>query len=450
MVGNRIAAAALVAGALAGALCSCASAAEDPRTWIDTAGRKVEATFVRVFNGEVILDKDGQMLKVPLARFSAADQQYIRNASNPARGPAATTRDRPPAGTSSKSPTADQKPADNDQPAAADKDQARQASIELRRIREWKDAAGNAIRARFERFTDQQVVLMQGNRAHKVDFSRLSAADQAFLTKNFEAQGRAAELPTAPPAASNNPADAQLAGGSAPGPANPFNAGRMPPAGLPALPAFGDVASQIRSQQEQMRATHDQMRAQFEQMRTQVENARARVPRPGFPAATVPPSQPVVDRHVPPAPQIPSERQVSIASTQRFQTPADSSTPDRPAGAPFEASIRSARPSHPTSLPLAAEASLPANDPFAAVPLAGPHYQEVVICGACQKEQKPGFKAGDRCQHCGRIIDEITDSNGKVVDRSVRATGRNIKFWVWAVITVIDIIGGVITKLKKG
>ena len=292
---------------------------------------------------------------------------------------------------------------------------------------------------------------MQGNHAHKVDFSRLSAADQLFLRKSFEAQGRAAEVPTAVPAASGNPAEAQLAGEAASLLGHLFSGmGNAPPAGQPMLPHFVDMATQMRSQQEQMQATHDQMRARIEQMRNQVESARARVPRPGFPTATVPPSQPSVDHPVPPAQQTPAERQSAIASTPPFRGPADFSKSDRPAGEHFQPPTSTAPPSHLPSLPLAAEASLPANDPFAALPSGHPAISGSRDLRRCQKEQKPGFKAGDRCQHCGRIIDEITDSSGKVVDRSVRATGRNIKFWVWAVITVIGVIGGVITKLKKG
>jgi hypothetical protein len=77
-----------------------------------------------------------------------------------------------------------------------------------------------------------------------------------------------------------------------------------------------------------------------------------------------------------------------------------------------------------------------------------PQYQEIIICGACNKEQKPGFKAGQRCQHCGRTIDEIEDESGNVVERSSSSTRRNVKFWVWAVIAGISVIGGLIAKLK--
>ena len=77
-----------------------------------------------------------------------------------------------------------------------------------------------------------------------------------------------------------------------------------------------------------------------------------------------------------------------------------------------------------------------------------PQYQEIILCGACNKPQKPGFKAGQRCQHCGQIIDEIEDESGNIVDRSASSTRRNIKFWVWAVIAGISVIGGLIAKLK--
>lgn len=90
------------------------------------------------------------------------------------------------------------------------------------------------------------------------------------------------------------------------------------------------------------------------------------------------------------------------------------------------------------------------SDPFAAAPSIEPQYQEIIICGSCNQEQKPGFKAGQRCQHCGKTIDEIEDESGNVVERSSKSTRRNVKFWVWAVIAGISVVGGLIAKLRGG
>ncbi len=72
----------------------------------------------------------------------------------------------------------------------------------------------------------------------------------------------------------------------------------------------------------------------------------------------------------------------------------------------------------------------------------------VVQCGKCKKTQKPGFKAGSRCQHCGTVIDIIVDESGKTVEKSVRETGKSIKFWVAIAVLVISVIGGAIAKLR--
>jgi hypothetical protein len=47
------------------------------------------------------------------------------------------------------------------------------------------------------------------------------------------------------------------------------------------------------------------------------------------------------------------------------------------------------------------------------------------------------------------VIDTITDERGEVVDRSVRATGKSIKFWIWVVLTVVGVIGGLVAKVKS-
>ncbi len=434
--------------------------AEEMRTWTDAAGRKVDAAFVRVFQGEVILDKAGQMLKVPVSRLSAADQKYIREMTNSGTPAVANSKD------ATNAQPAAAKPAEPKDPASATSSSpldAKKAAAELRRMREWQDSAGKSVRARFERFLGAEVLLMQGNTPRKVAFSRLSTKDQEFLRKSFEAQGRSGEIPTVVAMAPGSGENGGQVGADR-NAAETANSSALP---LPNL--FGEFANLARSQQEQMqaqqdhaRSSHDQIRAQMEQMRSDMQAARQRIRQPPTPRA-IPSARPgsfaAQNGNFPPGHDAAGQSQ--IASAAPIATPAGSRAGPPSAVSPaqleHDAWVRSRLPQGPAANrnPVSAGEQMPSNppvaapDPFATARSLVPQYQEVIVCGACKKEQKPGFKAGDRCQHCGQIIDEITDESGEVVDRSVRQTGRNIKFWVWAAITVISIIGGAIAKLKR-
>jgi hypothetical protein len=444
---------ALVVGSLLLALVVSArsSCAAEVRTWTDVAGRKTEAKFVRVFNGEVILEKDGRMLKVPLARFSADDQKHIRELST---SPLATAKAASKGAAASRevanaaAATAQTKK-DGASGQTAEKSAAKSAAAELRQMRDWRDNAGGVIKARFERVFGRQVVLAAGNRLRTIDFSRLSAADQEFVRKNLEAQGRAAEVPAAVAASSTD-----LTAGTAES-SPTVSAGAAP--GFPgsSFPNFGDLASRMRQQQEQIRATHDQMRSQVQQMQDEMKAARNRMA--GSAPAPTPFSTPVAEASEPTTSAVDSAiSTVAPPAVPDLSTPSPSqpAVAASPARDPFASPIGANRPER--SIPrspferntAAPTSGTPPNDPFAAAPAMETQYQEIIVCGACNKPQKPGFKAGQRCQHCGQIIDEIEDESGNIVDRSASSTRRNIKFWVWAVIAGISVIGGLIAKLK--
>jgi hypothetical protein len=325
-------------------------------------------------------------------------------------------------------------------------------------LRDWRDNAGNLIKARFERIFGQQVVLSAGNRLRTVEFSKLSAADQEFVRKNLEAQGRAGDVPAAvaqTPAAS----DAADAGEAA------LSTSGGGAAGFPgsSFPTFGDVASRMRQHHDQIRATQEQLRTQVQQMHEDMRAARERTPRPAIPRPSEPQAAPLPAAVAEVVGSDTASSNSAISSNGRpavtdLSTP--SHTPPRGAAAPvhdpFAASTAADRPER--AIPrspferssFAPTAGTQPNDPFAAAPSMESQYQEVIICGACNKAQKPGFKAGQRCQHCGQTIDEIEDESGNVVERSSSSTRRNIKFWVWAVIAGISVIGGLIAKMKGG
>ena len=71
MIGHRVAAAALVAYAMAVAVCAAPVRPKSPAHGSIPQAARLRQPLCALFNGDVILDKDGQMLKVPLARFHA-------------------------------------------------------------------------------------------------------------------------------------------------------------------------------------------------------------------------------------------------------------------------------------------------------------------------------------------------------------------------------------------
>jgi hypothetical protein len=432
--------------------------ADDVRTWTDVAGRKTEAKFVRVFNGEVILEKDGRMLKVPLARFSAADQKHIREQASPASPTEPTAKnDAAPRGDGGKAAKTALEKTNEASADAAKETNAKQAAAELRRVRDWRDNAGNVVKARFERIFGSQVVLGAGARVRTIDFSRLSSADQEFLRRNLEAQGRAAEVPAAVASAPAAPATTDVTG-----PSVPTSVGGG--AGIPgsSSPSFGDMASRMRQHQEQIRATQDQLRAQVQQMHDDIRAVRERAGRPAISRPTPPRPEPLPTAVAGTVGSDTPSNDAAISSGAPSAVPDLTTAPTSPAVAaapahnPFAGLANAGRPERPMGgSPFERNRATPTpstqpDNPFAAAPSIEPVYQEVIICGSCNKEQKPGFKAGQRCQHCGKTIDEIEDESGNVVERSAQSTRRNVKFWVWAIVVGISALGGLIAKLKGG
>jgi O-glycosyl hydrolase len=62
------------------------------RTWTDKQGRTIEAEFVRVAQGKVVLSRGGKVVTVPLADLSDADQKFIasKTGTDPTSAAAAT------------------------------------------------------------------------------------------------------------------------------------------------------------------------------------------------------------------------------------------------------------------------------------------------------------------------------------------------------------------------
>jgi hypothetical protein len=389
---------------------------DEVRTWTDARGKTIQAEFVRVQNGQVTLKQNGRVVNVPLDRFSAADQEHIRSR---AKGDAAV-----------KAPGNA-----NDKKAVAADQAAKAAAAELRETREWKDRAGRSIRARFTRFFGRQVVLAQGNKMHRVDFSVLSAADQEFLQSNFAALGKQDEVPRI--AVAQREPNRDLAQGSAvvastsegtdPATSPPAMRTNMPFPFPPTAPGAADLASQIQVRQEEARARHEQMRASIEKMREEMRAARERTPRPTVPQ---------------PAPTSP------VAATTGSEPPAPNHAL---AHAPSEPIVRQPIINETPSPIRPGRDKTPAS-PFANSPIAS-HDDGIGTCSNCGKEVSGKYGAGDHCPHCGIYFAEETDEHGRTIAKKdppwyENLSGRKIKGIIFLVILVCSIIGGLIAKMR--
>ena len=73
------------------------------RTFTDDKGRKIEAEIIDVDGADVTIETGGKKFTLPIARFSAADQEFVRKwvaekAAKPADPPSAAAADYPEAG----------------------------------------------------------------------------------------------------------------------------------------------------------------------------------------------------------------------------------------------------------------------------------------------------------------------------------------------------------------
>lgn len=139
------------------------------RVWTDKSGRQVEAEFVRVHQGRVILkDALGQVLPVPLDSLSEADQAYVREQTGG-------------------------KPAEPEKPAP---DESKITVKPL--MRNWTDEQGKTVRAAFVGVKDGQILLRDRGREVPVPFERFSKADRDVMRQHMVTMGKGDVLPNEP------------------------------------------------------------------------------------------------------------------------------------------------------------------------------------------------------------------------------------------------------------
>lgn len=159
------------------------------RTWTDTAGRQIQAKFVRVVGDTVVLERAGKVMGVPFSSLSPDDQAYVRKETGGDNGPNSALGN--PGGEPSPNDNLGYGNTNNEPAVGGDN------SV-------WTDSGGNQVTARLIAF-DGTTVLLETTDGQRAQFplTNFSQADQQRLLN-----GPRTEIP---------------ADGSDPVPAEPYN-----------------------------------------------------------------------------------------------------------------------------------------------------------------------------------------------------------------------------------
>ncbi|MBI1246309.1 hypothetical protein GC197_00505 [bacterium] len=148
-------------------LFSSLALAQDVREWTDANGKKLEGKFLELTaEGNVRINSNGQFFSIPITAFSQADQDYARQ---------------------------QQKAKENMAPKEPVIDKS---DMTLFDNREWSDFRGDSVKAKYVRMHEGYVILLQGNKAHKLSFYTLSTEDQKYLRGHLTKRGEADEILT--------------------------------------------------------------------------------------------------------------------------------------------------------------------------------------------------------------------------------------------------------------
>lgn len=257
------------------------------RTWTDTKGRTIEATFVRLHEGNVIMLKGTKPVSVALSELSPEDQEYIRHqaAAKPKEKDAKEDPVKP----------LEEKPSPRKGRSNADAPE-----------RTWTDIRGNRMQAKFGGVSGDSVILLVKGKTRIFPLSGFSQADQDYIRKELAERGQANLLP----GGAMPPGGAMLPGGAMP-----------PGVGMPALPPTRRTPPIPRSHRPSVAGRPGL---------SPPDMSRHSIPRPSspsFPRTTLPREEtprPSIAQSRPSMPSMrttPSIPRPSMPTTPSYQTP---------------------------------------------------------------------------------------------------------------------------------
>ena len=156
------------------------------RTWTDNHGKQINAKFVRVFNGKVILERGSQVISMPLSRLSAEDREYVRQktGSGPQASSVPSALSQVPAQGRSDSTEDSKEASPSDDPRSLGKEES--SPSRRPKTRTWTDSRGRQMRAKFVRVEGGKAVLLKAGKDVSVPLTSLSAADREYVRQRTE------------------------------------------------------------------------------------------------------------------------------------------------------------------------------------------------------------------------------------------------------------------------
>ena len=148
------------------------------RTWRDSSGKTIRATYVRVEGENVVMRFGKRVIRVPLTNLSQRDQDWVNERTGKV---------------GSKTGAGSSQAGDSgDLPSSVQVGGGR-GDTQLDSVRTWTDRSGNTMNAKLVRVLDAQIVLKQGLKVKKFSFTQFSDADQAVVKEHLrKTKGEAA------------------------------------------------------------------------------------------------------------------------------------------------------------------------------------------------------------------------------------------------------------------
>ncbi len=209
------------------AFCSLAEA----RKWTDVAGNQINAEYVRVHEGEVILSQGSRVIRCPYDQFSELDKAYIRQQMEADRSKSQRHTGVSQIG----GPVAPEETDDN-----------------ARELRTWRDLQGNKILAQYTGFNGGRIELIKEGKRVSYRYELFSPSDQMYVAQILISEGREDEIPK------KKEEQEQTGRGESPDEESNRGPGPMERGSqIPEIPDYEVITSSGRGEPEDLGGEHD-------------------------------------------------------------------------------------------------------------------------------------------------------------------------------------------------